>query len=453
MAMNSNHSQLMSDQGYDYIGDIGSGAYADVNLFWAYSLKKTVAIKIINKNNAARDFVKNFLPREIDILQKVKHPNIISVYEILATSDGRVFIVIQYAPYCDLLHHVQRYGGLSETQAKHLFGNIVEAVDYLHKNNIVHRDLKCENLLLTLADDSLPSNESINLQKFIRPTADDIQKRRSKNKVFPKHKINQLMLEQDFDLSNVKCVVTDFGFSKIMKCYDEVSRSFCGSAAYAAPEILRGEPYPIRSHDQWSLGIILYVMVCGNMPFDDSNVRAMIKQQMNVGVKFTPAAADRLSDQIKDLIRKLTEPNCQKRYNINQVQSHPWLINRLRYNRKNINRGSNDIQSGSNIGNYYNNNNNSDVQGSSKEITENNESETDDKVLDAETKKLTKNSNKNKSKKSVNKSRIGSSTSFTCSQNGEDGRTITNNSSLDRRFSASEHNANKNNCDDISMWF
>ena len=165
--MSVSDAKLLHEQGYDLIGDIGEGAYSKVKLFYSHALKQTVAIKIINRQQAPRDFVKNFLPRELEILQKVKHPNIVSIYEILATSDGRIFIILEYSTHNDVLRHIQNNGALDEDRAKHLFGQLVEAVAYLHRNNIVHRDLKCENLLLTHAGGlRVQENPTINLDRF-----------------------------------------------------------------------------------------------------------------------------------------------------------------------------------------------------------------------------------------------------------------------------------------------
>lgn len=167
--MSISDDKLLSEQGYQIIGDIGEGAYSKVRLYWSTTLKQVVAIKIINRQQAPRDFVKNFLPREIDILQKVKHNHITNVYEILATSDGRIFIVLEYSVYNDVLRHIQTNGAFDEVRAKHIFGQLLEAVSYLHNNNIVHRDLKCENLLLTSTEEDLATrNPTIDLGPFQR---------------------------------------------------------------------------------------------------------------------------------------------------------------------------------------------------------------------------------------------------------------------------------------------
>ena len=124
-------------------------------------------------------------------------------------------------------------------------------------------------------------------------------------------------------------MLTDFGFSKVTKASDEKSRSFCGSAAYAAPEIIQGIPYKPTSHDTWSLGVVLFIMVCGTMPFDDSNVRQMVKEQLAHKIRYPPQAAYNLSSQCKDLIEKMIQPNPEIRLSINQIRAHPWIANTI----------------------------------------------------------------------------------------------------------------------------
>jgi len=300
--------KLLADRGYQPIGNgeiIGEGAYSKVQLFHSNLLNKDVAVKIINKTSAPRDFVQNFLPREIQVLQRVRHPFIVDIYEILATNDGRVFVAMEYAEYSDLLKHIQLTGAIEENRCRYLFRQLAEAIQYLHDKKIVHRDLKCENLLLT--------------KKSCPPVTSQPRS------LTPRSAPLQQNLTKLFDMEQVKLIVADFGFSKVYESEDELSRTFCGSAAYAAPEIIKGEPYMLKNHDMWSLGVILFIMSCGTMPFDDSNIRKMLRDQMERRVKMPPSAAERLSADCKDLIYKLIEPDAFRRYDINQVLAHPWL--------------------------------------------------------------------------------------------------------------------------------
>ena len=233
-----------------------------------------MAVKIINKSSAPRDFVNHFLPREIEVLQRVRHKFVVEITEILATNDGRIFIVMEYAQHGDLLRHIQQNGAIDEDRSRYLFKQLIKSVEYLHSRRIVHRDLKCENLLLTRMKDDLPNinvSRQGHSQTSLSKTPPESPRRYDMGN----------MLTPKFNTDEVKLLVTDFGFSRRFENEDERSRTFCGSAAYAAPEIIKGEPYKMRDHDMWSLGVILFIMVCGTMPYDDSNVRKMLKEQLS----------------------------------------------------------------------------------------------------------------------------------------------------------------------------
>nr|XP_039267547.1 testis-specific serine/threonine-protein kinase 1-like [Styela clava] len=267
----------LRERGYKIMSTLGEGAYSKVKLAYSTRLGNDVAIKCINKQVAPKDFVEKFLPRELQALPHLRHENIVKIYEILEASDGFVYIVMEAARNGDMLRYVQRRGALPEEEIKKYFWQLVQAIKYCHSMNICHRDLKCENLLLD--------------------------------------KENKLLL-------------TDFGFSKsmIFNAGNVVlSSTFCGSAAYAAPEIIRGHPYDPRMHDIWSMGVILYIMACGHMPFDDSNVRKMLKVQLKNQIRFPPRVADILSDELKHLIKRMIQPDITKRANMDDVLAHPFF--------------------------------------------------------------------------------------------------------------------------------
>lgn len=104
-----------------------------------------------------------------------------------------------------------------------------------------------------------------------------------------------------------------------------LSKTYCGSAAYAAPEILQGQPYNPKLYDIWSLGCILFIMLCGSMPYDDRDVRKMLKTQLETKVKFPSRTNEKLDPFAKDLIYHMLEVDVTKRYNIDKVLKHKWL--------------------------------------------------------------------------------------------------------------------------------
>ncbi|XP_029777592.1 testis-specific serine/threonine-protein kinase 1-like [Suricata suricatta] len=263
-------------KGYTMGITLGEGSYAKVKSAYSERLKLNVAVKIIDRRKAPTDFLGKFLPREIEILPRLNHRSIVKTYEIFETSDGRVYIVMELAVRGDLLQLVQTRGALPEDDARDKFHQLSSAIKYCHDLNVVHRDLKLENVLL---------DESFNIK------------------------------------------LSDFGFSK--RCLRDgsgrltLSKTFCGSAAYAAPEVLEAVPYQPKVCDIWSLGVILYIMVCGAMPYDDSNIKRMLRLQKEHLVHIPHSR--HLTGECKDLLYRMLQPDVRRRLNIDEVLSHSWL--------------------------------------------------------------------------------------------------------------------------------
>ncbi|NXL61120.1 TSSK1 kinase, partial [Chordeiles acutipennis] len=216
-------------KGYSLSNTLGEGSYGKVKCAYCDRLKRNVAIKIIDKKKTPRNFLEKFLPREIEALKRLQHPSIIKTYEIFETSLGKVYIVMELGEKGDLLDYIKITGAMKEDVACTKFQQLASAIKHCHDSDFAHRDLKCENILL---------DEGLNIK------------------------------------------LSDFGFSKSLSRDENgktiLSKTFCGSAAYAAPEVLQGIPCDPKISDIWSLGVILYTMVYAFMPFDDSNVRKMI---------------------------------------------------------------------------------------------------------------------------------------------------------------------------------
>ncbi|XP_066504317.1 testis-specific serine/threonine-protein kinase 6 [Hoplias malabaricus] len=256
--------------GYELGATIGEGSYSKVKLAISSKHSKQVAIKIIDRNNSPHQVVSKFLPREMDILRVVKHAHIIHVYEVIEASNGPVYIVMEAASM-DLLDKIKELNCIPSEQARTWFSQILSAVDFLHQKDIVHRDLKCENVLLTA-----------------------------------EHKVK----------------LTDLGFACFSKGHPELRTTYCGSAAYAAPEVLRGVPYDAKKSDVWSLGVILYVMVAGGMPFDDTDVSKL--PQLQRGVLVYPAAIT-MEEPCRALISYMLQYNPSSRPSVSDVAQQPWL--------------------------------------------------------------------------------------------------------------------------------
>ncbi|KHN76274.1 Testis-specific serine/threonine-protein kinase 1, partial [Toxocara canis] len=182
-------------------------------------------------------------------------------------------MVQEYAGNGDLLQKIKKYGFIQEDDSRFYFRQLIEALVYLKSLEVVHRDLKCENVFLDSCD-------------------------------------------------NVK--LGDFGFSRYMHAGDE-SRTFCGSRAYTAPEVLRSRPYSGFAVDIWSAGVVLYVMVTGLMPYDDRYPRKMLAKQLQHRITFPSRRP--LSEEVKRLIFEMLHPVPTKRKQYPQIIKSPWLIN------------------------------------------------------------------------------------------------------------------------------
>ncbi|NWX12805.1 TSSK6 kinase, partial [Aegotheles bennettii] len=265
--------KLLSKLGYSLGCTLGEGSFSKVKAATSDKYKGPLAIKMVDLRRVSPGFLYKFLPRELSIVRKIRHPNIVHIFELIEGWDGKICIVMEAAA-TDLLQLVQQLGKLPcVPNARDIFAQVVRAVRYLHDRNMVHRDLKCENVLLT---------------------ADG---RRAK--------------------------LSDFGFSKEASSYSDLSTTFCGSAAYAAPEVLMGIPYNAKKSDMWSLGVMLYVMVTGYMPFDDTHIRHMPQQQKK-GVQY-PEGLPPLPEPCQALISQLLQFNPAARPGVVQVARNKWL--------------------------------------------------------------------------------------------------------------------------------
>ncbi|XP_064420767.1 testis-specific serine/threonine-protein kinase 1-like [Latimeria chalumnae] len=260
----------LTKYGYDLGKVIGEGKYSIVRSAFCPKLGKSVAIKIIDKTKCSADFVMKFLPRVISVLTQCSHPNIVKAYEIMETQGGLCFLVMEEAK-SDLYELVDSKDHLPEKEAKQIFRQIVEGLKHCHEKGIAHRDLKCENVLLT--SDGTPK-------------------------------------------------LSDFGFATSINGRDSKCSTFCGSLAYVAPEILTGLPYGAFQADVWSLGVMLYLLVTGYMPFDDSNL-TRLREVHKQPVSFPPEPA--ISHSCQQLITQMLTSDPEERTNINQILEHKWF--------------------------------------------------------------------------------------------------------------------------------
>ncbi|EDO47961.1 predicted protein, partial [Nematostella vectensis] len=252
--------------GYTVMRNLGEGAFAKVKLAKSKKHNCHVAIKIIDKRKAPKDYIYKFLPREIRVMHKLNHPNVIQLYEAIET-ETKVYLILELAEGGDLLEYINKNALLPEERARVIFCQFVATMAYCHKERVVHRDLKCENLLLD---------------------------------------------------ANGRLKITDFGFA-CNTHKTNILQTFCGSYAYCSPEILRGDLYDGQASDIWSMGVVLYALVCARLPFGDDDLRAIMNREPRK-LRFSK----KTSKECRELIRKMLALDEKKRPTAEELLHEPW---------------------------------------------------------------------------------------------------------------------------------
>ncbi|GAA5896875.1 5'-AMP-activated protein kinase catalytic subunit alpha [Sporobolomyces salmoneus] len=252
---------------YEIISTLGTGSFGKVKLARHVKTGLKVAMKFISKRKISTAEMSNRVHREIQYLSLLRHPHIIKLYDVIS-SPSDIVMVIEYLSG-ELFDYIVKRGKMPEDEARRFFQQIMSALDYCHSHNIVHRDLKPENLLL---DENL----------------------------------------------NVK--IADFGLSNIMRDGDFLKTS-CGSPNYAAPEVISGKLYAGPEIDIWSCGVILFVMLCGRLPFDDDHIPLLFKK-INGGIFSLPPF---LSAEARSLLTKMLTVDSNKRIKLHEIRQLPWF--------------------------------------------------------------------------------------------------------------------------------
>eukprot|EP01007_Sphenomonas_quadrangularis_P000961 NODE_182_length_1900_cov_85.023231_g137_i0.p1 GENE.NODE_182_length_1900_cov_85.023231_g137_i0~~NODE_182_length_1900_cov_85.023231_g137_i0.p1 ORF type:complete len:331 (+),score=59.30 NODE_182_length_1900_cov_85.023231_g137_i0:60-1052(+) len=256
---------------------LGRGSFSSVRRATHKKTGQDVAVKIIDKNSI--DVKVDSLKTEVKILMNVKHPNIVDLMDVFE-DDTHVYLVMELMTGGEFFDRICNVfpNGYSEQQSSELIRKIIEAVAYLHARGIIHRDLKPENLL------------------FSNPDKDD---------------------------NSIK--ISDFGLAKIWSG-DMLVKTACGSPNYVAPEVLTNDMKGYSfACDMWSVGVILYVLLCGFCPFYDENTPALFQAIIAGSYSFPSPYWDPISDDAKDLIQRLLVTDPKKRLTPQQALEHPWI--------------------------------------------------------------------------------------------------------------------------------
>lgn len=247
---------------------LGSGSCSEVHFAMEVETGINCCVKVIDKSKIGSDADVMHQRREIEVLSRLEHPNIVKFVKYVEDEEF-VYIFQELCQGQNLLELINECN-LSENVCAHIFRQICSALNYAHERSVWHRDIKPENILV----------------------------------------------DDDY---NVK--VIDFGFCGVADSCNTLLDTFCGSLFYAAPEVLDGKPYVGWQADVWSLGVVLYAMLVGRLPWDCQNVPHGLEQIRNA----TYEIDDCITPLVQDLISKMIAKNGDMRLTVAQILRHPWL--------------------------------------------------------------------------------------------------------------------------------
>ncbi|GAB4825363.1 CBL-interacting serine/threonine-protein kinase 3 [Ancistrocladus abbreviatus] len=256
---------------YELGRTIGEGTFAKVKFARNSKTEEPVAIKILDKEKVLKHKMAEQIKREVATMKRIKHPNVVRLYEVMA-SKTKIFIVMEFVTGGELFDKIVQDGRMREDEARKYFQQLINAVDYCHSRGVYHRDLKPENLLLDAG-------------------------------------------------GNLK--VSDFGLSALSQQVrdDGLLHTSCGTPNYVAPEVLNDRGYDGATADLWSCGVILFVLLAGYLPFDDSNLMNLYRKISAAEFTCPPW----LSFSARKLITRILDPNPMTRITIPEILEDEWF--------------------------------------------------------------------------------------------------------------------------------
>ncbi|KAL8108365.1 CBL-interacting serine/threonine-protein kinase 23-like isoform X1 [Apium graveolens] len=256
---------------YELGRTLGEGSFAKVKFAKNSETGENVAIKIIDKEKVLKHKMIGQIKREISTMKLVRHPNVIRMHEVMA-SKTKIYIVLEFVTGGELFDRIASKGRLKEDEARKYFQHLINAVNYCHSRGVFHRDLKPENLLLDA---------------------------------------NGILKVSDFGLSALPQQVRE----------DGLLHTTCGTPNYVAPEVINNKGYDGAKADLWSCGVILYVLMAGYLPFEDSNLMVLYKKINKADFSCPPW----FSSSAKKLIKRILDPSPITRITIQEVIENEWF--------------------------------------------------------------------------------------------------------------------------------
>lgn len=251
---------------------LGEGTFGKVMLGVHLPTGEKVAVKVLEKDRIVDKGDIKRVMREIQILKSVRHPKVVQLLEVIE-KPRHIYLVTEFLSGGELFEFIVAHGRLHEAQACRIFRQVILGVDACHAMGVAHRDLKPENILIDGA-------------------------------------------------CNIK--VIDFGLSNTFEHHDSVLRTACGSPCYAAPEMVAGKRYKGVQADIWSLGVCLFAMLCGYLPFEDADTPTLYKKIMDGDY----AIPDFVSPDAAVLMRGLLTTDPSKRFDVSAIYANHWFVSR-----------------------------------------------------------------------------------------------------------------------------
>ncbi|KAM3134618.1 hypothetical protein pb186bvf_013260 [Paramecium bursaria] len=263
---------------YEIIQEIGEGGFGKVVLGQHKQTHERVAIKMVKANMITNAQEVDMIFREARALKSLKHDHIVKIINAFFMANMQTVYIMEYLQGGELLGLVQEKGHFTEDEARHYFKQLASAIAYCHNKKIIHRDLKLENLLLTAKDSG-------------------------------------------------QIRVIDFGISGFSNDFNPENADM-GSLRYMAPELLKGQDKAVTNLvDVWSMGVILYGMLFGYLPFQGTTNKEVIQQIMEGQIQIPPAFKNKLSHECVDCLQRLLEQDPKLRITSHELINHPFLQN------------------------------------------------------------------------------------------------------------------------------
>eukprot|EP00270_Netrium_digitus_P005134 TRINITY_DN1669_c0_g1_i1.p1 TRINITY_DN1669_c0_g1~~TRINITY_DN1669_c0_g1_i1.p1 ORF type:complete len:455 (+),score=105.47 TRINITY_DN1669_c0_g1_i1:157-1521(+) len=256
---------------YELGRTLGAGSFAKVKFARNTETGESVAVKVVDKEKILKHKMVEQIKREISIMKLVRHPNVVTLHEVLA-SRLKIYIVLEFVSGGELFDKIAHEGKLEEKEGRKFFQQLVDAVDFCHSKGVYHRDLKPENMLLDAS-------------------------------------------------GNLK--ISDFGLSALPQQVrdDGLLHTTCGTPNYVSPEVLKDRGYDGEKADIWSCGVILFVLLAGFLPFDEPDLATLYRKIQKADFK----CPTWFSQPVRKLIIQILDPNPQTRPKFSHIRKSEWF--------------------------------------------------------------------------------------------------------------------------------